>query len=193
MAAEQGHAEAMYHVATFPGFPGEPFNSRLSEDEAWHWLLRAAESGSIQAQYDAGASLATGLWGERGVPQNLAAAVAWYRRAAEAGHAEAQFNLASMLLEGEGCERDLPLAREWLRRSVAGGYEYAEVLLAHLDPLKKRPLLLCSRLAGQLRARSMRPRHPAPRGGYHGLNSASPPLGSHRKPTRQLPQCRRRQ
>lgn len=31
-----------------------------------------------------------------------------------------------MLAEGEGCERDLAAAREWLRRSVAGGYEHAE-------------------------------------------------------------------
>jgi TPR repeat protein len=41
-----------------------------------------------------------------------------------------------MLSESEGCERDLPAAREWLRRAVAGGYEYAEGLLAHLDSLK---------------------------------------------------------
>ena len=72
---------------------------------------------------------------ERGIPQDLEAAVAWYRRAAEAGYAMAQYNLASMLAEGEGCERDLAAAREWLRRSVAGGYEYAEGLVAHLDAL----------------------------------------------------------
>lgn len=135
-AAEQGHAEAMYHLAKFPEFVSEPFRSPLSEEEAWRWLALAAQSGSVQAQYDAGASLATGDWGERGVPQDLEAAVAWYRRAAEAGHAEAQFNLASMLSEGEGCERDLPAAREWLRRAVAGGYEYGQGLLAHLDSLE---------------------------------------------------------
>jgi uncharacterized protein len=135
-AAEQGHAEAMYHLATFPEFVGESFKSPLSEQEAWHWLLRAAESGSLQAQYAAGASLATGDWGERGGHRDLEAAVAWYRCAAEAGHVEAQYNLASMLAEGEGCDRDLPAAREWLRRAVAGGYEYAEGLLAHLDSLR---------------------------------------------------------
>ena len=41
-AAEQGHAEAMYHLATFPEFLSEPFKSPLSAEEAWHWLLRAA-------------------------------------------------------------------------------------------------------------------------------------------------------
>lgn len=33
-AAEQGHAEAMYHLATFPEFVAEPFKSPLSEQEA---------------------------------------------------------------------------------------------------------------------------------------------------------------
>jgi len=47
----------------------------------------------------------------------------------------AQYNLASMLAEGGGCERDLAAAREGLRRSVAGGYQYAEGLGAHLDAL----------------------------------------------------------
>jgi TPR repeat protein len=41
-----------------------------------------------------------------------------------------------MLAEGEGCDRDLPAAREWLRRAIAGGYEYAHGLLAHLDSLR---------------------------------------------------------
>lgn len=131
-AAEQGHSDAMYHLATFPDFSRvEPSKFPLSDDERWSWLLRAAESGCTQAQYDAGATLATGDWNDGdGVPQDLEAAVAWYRRAAEAGHAMAQFNLASMLLEGEGCERDASAAKEWLNRSIAGGYEYAKELLA---------------------------------------------------------------
>jgi uncharacterized protein len=135
-AAERGHPEAMYELAIFPEFLSEPFKSPLSEEESWRWLLRAAEGGSVQAQRDAGASLATGDWREGKVPQDLAAAAAWYRRAAEAGHADAQYNLASMLAEGEGCDRDLPAARQWLRRAMAGGYEHAEPLLAHLDSLE---------------------------------------------------------
>ena len=135
-AAEQGHPEAMHHLATFLEFLSESFESPLSQEEAWSWLLRAAESGCFQAQYDAAASLATGDWRERGVPQDLGAAFAWYRRAAEAGHVEAQYNLASMLAEGEGCERDLAAAKEWLERAVVGGYKYAEGLIAHMDSLK---------------------------------------------------------
>lgn len=59
-AAEDGHFEAMYHLATFSDFISEPFRSPLSEEESWQWLLRAAEGGCVQAQRDAGASLATG-------------------------------------------------------------------------------------------------------------------------------------
>jgi TPR repeat protein len=84
-AAEQGHGEAMYHLATFPEFVSESFKSPLSEEEAWRWSVRAAEGGCVQAQRDAGAALATGDWREGRVRQDLAAAVAWYRRAAEAG------------------------------------------------------------------------------------------------------------
>jgi len=136
-AAQSGHVDAMYHLATFPDFISEPFRSPLSEEDTWQWLMRAAEGGCVQAQRDAGASFATGEWREERVPQDLPAAVAWYRRAAEAGHADAQYNLASMLVDGEGCDRDLSAAREWLRRAVAGGYEYAEGLLAHLDSLQE--------------------------------------------------------
>lgn len=132
-AAHDGHVEAMYHLATFPDFISEPFKSPLSDEERWQWLLRAAEGGCVQAQRDAGACLATGDWREGKVPQDLRAAVAWYRRAAEAGHADAQYNLASMLAEGEGCDRDVPAAREWLRRAVAGGYDYAKGLLDDLE------------------------------------------------------------
>jgi TPR repeat protein len=138
-AVEQGHAEAMYHLAQFPEFVSEPFKSPLPAEEAWGWLLRAAEAGSVQAQYSAAASLATGDWADGHVlPVDLKAAVTWYRRAADAGHAEAQFNLAAMLMEGEGCDRNLVAAREWLNRSLAGGYTYAQELLADLDFRSRR-------------------------------------------------------
>ncbi len=64
---------------------------------------------------------------------DLKAAVGWYRRAAEAGHAEAQFSLAAMLGEGEGSERDVVAAKEWLRPSLAGGHPSAQELLTHLE------------------------------------------------------------
>lgn len=98
--------------------------------------MRAAESGCLQAQYNAGASLATGEGGDAGVREQPEAALAWYRRAAEAGYAEAQYNLAFMLFQGEGCEPDLAAAKRWLKSAIAGGYDYAKGLLADLEVLK---------------------------------------------------------
>ena len=134
-AARDGHLEALYHLATFR-LHLRAVQIAVVGEETWQWLMRAAEDGCVQAQRDAGASLASGEWREGTTRQDLPAAVLWYRRAAEAGHADAQYNLASMLAEGEGCDRDVPAAREWLRRAIAGGYEYADGLLAHLDSLK---------------------------------------------------------
>ena len=93
-AAEQGHAEAMCKVAQFPQFLSEPFTSPLSDEESWQWMLRAAEAGSLEAQYNVGAALATGDWADSGVRQDLEAAFAWYRRAADSGHVGAQLNRA---------------------------------------------------------------------------------------------------
>ena len=132
-AAEQGHSEAMCEIARFPVFLNEPFRSPLSDDESWQWMLRAAEAGSHEAQYNVGAALTTGDWADSVVRQDLETAFAWYRRAADGGHLGAQFNLACMLAEGEGCDRDLAAARAWLDRAIAGGYEHADGLLCYLE------------------------------------------------------------
>ena len=97
--------------ATFPEFVTEQFTSPLSTAEAWAWLLRAAEAGSIQAQDHAAGNGAV-------VPVDLKAAAGMGHSRAGGGHAEAQFNLAAMLMEGEGCERDVVAAKAWLRRSL---------------------------------------------------------------------------
>lgn len=55
-AADQGHPDAAYHVATFPTFAGEGFSSPLTADESWRFLILAAETGSVEAQQHAAAS-----------------------------------------------------------------------------------------------------------------------------------------
>jgi hypothetical protein len=131
-AAEQGHAKAAYHLATFPVFITEGFTSPLSSAESWRFLIRAAEAGCVEAQYVAGASLATGDWGEEMRPLDLPAALSWYQRAAEAGHAMAQFNFACMLLQGEGCDADRKNGIYWLRRAAASGDPQARRYLSDL-------------------------------------------------------------
>jgi uncharacterized protein len=114
-AARQGHPQAQYHVATYPSFPREPFESPLEAMALWEFLLSAAAAGIIEAQCHAAACIATGEFGDgHTIPADLVAAVGWleraaqggYRRAAEAGHPTGQFNLACMLINGEGCAPD---------------------------------------------------------------------------------------
>ena len=73
---------------------------------------------------------------ERG---DFESAVTVLRPMAEAGNRDAQHELALLALTEcnliSGYDRDLPAARDWLRRAIAGGYEYADGLLAHLDSL----------------------------------------------------------
>src|SRR5688572_1877240 len=129
-AAGQGHSAAMYHLATFPEFVTEPFSSPLSTETRWNLLIAAAEAGYVQAQYDAGACLATGSFkDEADMTPDLPAAVGWYRKAAAAGDAYAQFNLATMLLAAEGCDRDVTEAQRWLNAAAAQGHSGAVGLL----------------------------------------------------------------
>jgi TPR repeat protein len=131
-AADRGHPRAMYEVATYPSFPREPFRSPLNTSTSWDLLLRAAEAGLTEAQYHAGACLATGEFGDEAIPADLAAAVGWYRRASEAGHAEAQFNLGLMLIHGEGCRADRTEGVRWLHEAAKGGDKQASRVLAEL-------------------------------------------------------------
>jgi uncharacterized protein len=124
-SANQGHALAMFQLATFPYF--RTFDSPLSDEESWDLLLRAAEHGCVDAQYHLGALFATGDNFKNEVDQK--AAFVWYQKAAEADHPEAQFNLAFMYLLGEGCVLDRELAIMWLEKAVAKNHEQAKTLL----------------------------------------------------------------
>jgi TPR repeat protein len=129
-AASQGHAAAMYHLATFPAFVAEAFSSTLSTKTRWKLLIASAEACHVQAQYDVGVSLATGSFkDEADITADLPAAVGWYRKAAAAGNAYAQFNLATMLLAAEGCNRDVREAIRCLNAAAAQGHSGAVGLL----------------------------------------------------------------
>jgi TPR repeat protein len=132
-AAEQGHAQAAFHVAGYPDFLSEGFTSPLSTEESWRFLMRAAEGGCVEAQYSAGEWLATGEWGNDAAKTvDLAAALRWYQRAADAGHATAQWEVGCMLLNGEGCDPDIERGIDWLKRAAASGDPQAPQFLAAL-------------------------------------------------------------
>ncbi len=85
-------------------------------------LLRKAEAGDANAQYNLGWMCAKG-WG---VPKDEAEAVKWYRKAAEQGHANAQYNLGSKYADGVGVAEDDAEAVGWYRKAAEQGYAKAQ-------------------------------------------------------------------
>jgi hypothetical protein len=59
-------------------------------------------------------------------------AAMWYFKAAERGHAEAQNNLAVMYYYGQGVDKNIPLAVEWLEKSAAQGNQVAQQSLGKI-------------------------------------------------------------
>lgn len=77
-------------------------------------LMRAAEAGEAQAQYELGLAFLTG----DGVTQDDSAAVHWFTLAAAAGLPSAQGNLGFLYLQGRGVPRDPQQAVQWLRQAA---------------------------------------------------------------------------
>lgn len=119
-AADAGHADAMYWLASFSAAQGP------ERDEL---LKMAAERGSRGAQRHLGAMYATGDWTSGKDPTK---AVYWYRLAAERGHDDAQYNLGFMYILGEGTAPDVEEGLLWLHRSADRGNASAMRLLADL-------------------------------------------------------------
>jgi TPR repeat protein len=120
-AANAGHADAMYWLASFSTSEG------VERDEL---LKKAAELGSRGAQRHLGALCATGDWTLG--PKDLTRAVYWYRLAAERGHHDAQYNLGFMFILGQGVSPDVAEGLLWLHRSADRGNTSAMRLLADL-------------------------------------------------------------
>jgi TPR repeat protein len=85
-------------------------------------ILKAAEQGDVNAQFNLGWMYAEG----RGVPQNYKQAVYWYSRAARQGDASAQFNLGMMYDNGEGVAQDYQQAAHWYAKAAEQGIAVAQ-------------------------------------------------------------------
>ena len=122
-AAEQGHAEAQYHMGNICESAYD-FTGR-NYDKAFEWYLKAAEQGHIGAQYELGNMYCLGgTW--RNFSLNFSEAAKWYRKAAEQGHADAQYSLGSLYQNGEGVEQDYLEAMKWYIKAAAQGHVSAE-------------------------------------------------------------------
>lgn len=94
-----------------------------SEDRSPEELLRAAQAGDAQAQYDWALHLTY-----RDEP-DLAQAALWFRRAAEQGHRAAQFDLGRAYVVGRGVERDRTEGAKWFRLAAEQGHPGAQTSL----------------------------------------------------------------
>lgn len=112
-AAAQDHAEACYELSYWidDNHTGPPV-----DEAGWRLLHKAAELGSSQAQYDLGATYATG---DYGLPLNAEVSRVWYTRAAEQGNVDAQYNLGMMWLDGEGGSIDTRVGLEWVTKAAS--------------------------------------------------------------------------
>jgi len=122
-AASVGDPSANYQLSQqyFAGNLGKP------QDYAGGipYLLKAAESGHIDALSQAGAVYANGI----GVKKDMAKAFGYFRRAAEQGHVFGTYLAAQMANEGVGTKKDFALAYR-LGRNLAEAGEPAGAIFA---------------------------------------------------------------
>lgn len=81
---------------------------------ALRWYLRAAEAGSIDAQYKAAVMYYDG----DGIPADKGEALRWFLKAAESGNVDAQFYAGTMYYKGEGTDVNMPEALKWYQKSA---------------------------------------------------------------------------
>jgi len=114
-AAGQGLPEAFWHLGELCYFGGE--GVKLDYAEAEKWLLKAAANGKVAARN------MLGVIKEQGFvrPRDLTAAAKEFELAAVAGNAKAQANLGRLYYTGQGVERNLARAWQWLTLAANQG------------------------------------------------------------------------
>ena len=85
------------------------------------YLLKAAEAGFPQAQYEVANCYASG----EGLMKNLEQAVVWYKKAASNGVSNGQWKLALCYVNGEGVERNYHEAIYWFGEALPKGHTRA--------------------------------------------------------------------
>ena len=91
-------------------------------------LVRAAESGDAESQFQLGVRLALG----EGAKKNPEEGAKWLEKAANGGHAKAMHVLGSLYDEGAGVEQSPELAAKWYQRAVEKDLPDAMMALAML-------------------------------------------------------------
>lgn len=89
-------------------------------------LLKAAESGDANAQFEIGGAYEDG----KGVARDDRRAAEWFRKSAEQGNGQAQYSLGMMYAEGRGVERNRDEAIRWYKKAASHGVSQAMYSIA---------------------------------------------------------------
>ena len=125
-AANQGSARAQYAMGRkYSRGEGVTANPQ----EACRWYLMAAESGSLEAEFE----LALAMLNGQGMHKDVARAEQLLQRDAKLGHAAAQWRLGELYASGaEGIEQDVRKATALCRKAANAGFAPAQATLALL-------------------------------------------------------------
>jgi hypothetical protein len=114
VAAEQGHAEAMFYLGKmYEAGEGIQEDYKLALD----WYTKSVQAGSADGEINLGNLYYAG----RGVTQDFGKAFEWWSKAADQNIAQAQLNLGVMYEHGEGVTKDYKKAQEWYTKAAQQG------------------------------------------------------------------------
>ncbi len=122
-----GYAEAQYLLA---GMLKTGEGGDADAEGARRWMLEAASSGLVQAQFEFGLAQVAERPGE---------ARRWLTKAARSGHVGAMMALSRLLLDGGSGGRGLELAGYWANRAVLAGHPQAPALLEAVVAARAAP------------------------------------------------------
>jgi localization factor PodJL len=124
-AAAAGDSAAEYEVASRFA---EGRGVTVSNEQAVHWLQRAADQGLAPAQFRLGGLYEKGV----GVKKDLTKARDFYAAAADRGNGKAMHNLAVLYAEGINGPADYKTAAQWFRKAADRGITDSQYNLAIL-------------------------------------------------------------
>ena len=107
---------------------GYDYSQMDRNDDAFEWMMRAADGGHSAAQNNIGLSYLHGLGAEKDDNK----AFDWFEKSAKQGLAYAQSELAMLYYEGRGVDKDVQLAQDWWLSAAEQEDEYAQYNLASL-------------------------------------------------------------
>lgn len=114
----------------------------LLEKASWQRLMRLADGGSHEAQYEAGYYHEHGTTDEAGhvlAEASISEALRWYTLAAAQGNQHAQNALCTIHSSDEGLPRDFQAAIRWGKKAVAQGNASAAFNLATIYRDRNNP------------------------------------------------------